>query len=317
MVDQENIESVRSELSSRGLIDRDWKILSENGKGYIPVTKEDETEYPTTRRDLDQRENKRDVSEILGYKPTYEWLGDLILLGRDVEGVDEVVDAFKQSQHDFKSILKKLSSVEGKERIRKWKIVYGNSSETVHKEFGYEYKLDIQEVYFSPRLATERQRIQNRLPSEFTMVDMFCGVGPYAVPAADVGGDVVAVDINENAVEYLRENARRNNVKESIHPINDDIRDVSIEYSNYATHIVMNLPHTANQFISSAERIAQDGSTVFYYDFMHEEDTVKDIVDELNGDLSSSYVELENFRSVRPYAPKVDNVCLDLKIYKD
>jgi len=45
---------------------------------------------------------------------------------------------------------------------------------------------------------------------------MFAGVGPFVVPFAKRGAECVGCDVNEAAIEYLRENAERNGVTDRI-----------------------------------------------------------------------------------------------------
>ena len=42
--------------------------------------------------------------------------------------------------------------------------------------------------------------------------DMFCGIGPFAIPAARRGCTVYANDLNPDSYKYLVENARLNKV---------------------------------------------------------------------------------------------------------
>lgn len=46
------------------------------------------------------------------------------------------------------------------------------------------------------------------------LADMFCGVGPFALPAAKRGITVYANDLNPMSYYYLNENTKRNKVYE-------------------------------------------------------------------------------------------------------
>lgn len=317
VVDIENLEEVRSCLSSRNIIDYNWEIETSRSKGYIAVSDEAElTEYDTCHRDLEQRDKQKNVSELLGYSPTYEWLGDIILLKED-ENTNEIVDAFRESSHNPKAILKKCSEIKGKRRIRDWEIVYGQETETVYTENGYEYRLDITETYFSPRLATDRRRVYSGVTQGEKVVDMFAGVGPYAIPCADQGANVVACDINESAIEHLVHNAERNDVTDKITALNLDARKLTEQYEDYANTAIMNLPHSADQFIDSAiELVSNDGSIV-YYGFLSSNKNAKDVEKRLNSNVSRDLdkkIVVCNIQRVRPYAPNVDNIRCELDV---
>ena len=70
-------------------------------------------------------------------------------------------------------------------------------SETVHKEFGSRFLLDVKKVYFSPRLATERKRITDHVKNNEIIVDMFAGIGPFSISIARKHKvKIYAIDIN-------------------------------------------------------------------------------------------------------------------------
>src|SRR5207244_5720838 len=79
-------------------------------------------------------------------------------------------------------------------------------------EFGLRYLVDVEHAYFSPRLGSERWRVARQVRPGEVVVDMFAGVGPYAILIARTRKpkSVHAIDANPAAVELLRENARRN-----------------------------------------------------------------------------------------------------------
>lgn len=318
VVETEKIEETRRYLASKNLIDDRWKIETSNSNGYIPVVEDAElSDYKTANRKLDERENYETVSEILGYNPTYEWLGDIILLKED-DKIDKIVNAFNQSKHEPRSILRKCSDIKGEERTRDWEIVFGSETETIHKENGYEYLVDVTEAYFSPRLATDRRRVCSQIQEHDKVVDMFAGVGPYAIPSADRGATVVASDINPSAIDYLRRNAERNDVADNIKALNVDARELVNDYKNYADVIIMNLPHSTSQFMETAVHLLADDGRIVYYGFLSNDKSAEDLErylrDNTEGDLTDDIV-VDELERVRPYAPDVDNIRADIRVH--
>ena len=80
-------------------------------------------------------------------------------------------------------------------------------------ENGLTYALDFRAVYWNSRLGTERARLVDSFGPEDVVLDLCCGVGPIALPAARVARAVYANDLNPKSVEYLRANDTRNNAK--------------------------------------------------------------------------------------------------------
>ena len=76
-------------------------------------------------------------------------------------------------------------------------------------ENGVSYELDFRSVYWNSRLGTERKRLVDGFTSEDIVLDLCCGVGPIALPAARVAKAVYANDLNPDAVAFLRRNDAR------------------------------------------------------------------------------------------------------------
>jgi tRNA (guanine37-N1)-methyltransferase len=187
---------------------------------------------------------------------------------------------------------------------------------TVHREYGCAYEVDLEAVYFSPRLATERRRVTEQVADGERFFDMFAGVGPFVIPAAKRGADAVGVDLNEVAVEYLRRNAERNGVAERVTAIHGDVREVE-GYDDWADRIVMNLPHSADAFLETAVALASDDCTIHYYDIQPDDDPFGPGERAIRAAAEPAYdVSVETRREVRSYAPHEENVCLDVRLQR-
>ncbi|WP_424014647.1 class I SAM-dependent methyltransferase [Halorubrum xinjiangense] len=319
-VDRERGESVRSRLADADALDGDHQIAVEDDTIYIPVIDRDRVPADLAdrivERDAAARDRPTTPAELLGYEPSLERLGDIVIVDEDDdERAREIADAVMAADLPCEAVLNRASPIEGELRVRRWDVLAGNGTETVHREYGHEFALDVAEVYFSPRLATERHRVVEQVDPGEAAVDMFAGVGPYAVPMASRGADVVACDLNERAVEYLRENAERNGVAERVTAIAGDVREIADEYAGTADRLVMNLPHSADEFLDTAVALAGDDCVIHYYDIQHEDDPFgpgRRAIEAAAGDTYA--VEVQTERVVRSYAPHEYNVCLDARL---
>ena len=319
-VERERGETVRERLADAGLLDGDHEIAVEDGTIYVPVT--DPSAVPAdlsdriVERDAAERERPRTPADLLGYEPSLERLGDIVILDEDDDGrAREIADAVMTSDLPCATVLNRASPIEGELRVRRWDVLAGNGTETVHREYGHEFALDVAEVYFSPRLATERHRVVETVePGEF-VVDMFAGVGPYAIPMAARGAEVVACDLNEAAIAYLEANAERNGVADRVTPIAGDVRATTDAYTDAADRLVMNLPHSADAFLDTAASLAGEECLVHYYDIQKEDDPFGPGIRAIRAAAGDEYdVAVETERVVRSYAPHEYNVCLDVRL---
>ena len=311
-------EETRQALAARDLLDRRYEITAAAGHLYVPVTDPDAVpaEYEVVDHDVPARETQTTPADVLGAEPSYERLGDIVVLDEDdPDRAARIAEAIRESDLRATTVVNRASKVSGELRVREWDVLYGASTETVHREYGHEFALDIAAVYFSPRLATERHRVVEQVRDGERALDMFAGVGPFAVPMAARGAAVVACDLNPVAVEYLRENARRNGVSDRVTAIEGDVRDLAADYSGWADRLVMNLPHTAGEFLDTAVELAGAECVLHYYDIQHEDDPFGPGTRAIRAAAEPAYdVAVETERVVRSYAPHEQNVCLDVRL---
>jgi len=334
-VDRAAGEETRRALADAGALASDREIVVVDDDIFIPVS--DRAAVPegfdVVVRDVPEREIQRTPADVLGFEPSYERLGDVVILDEDDdERARAVADAIVASDLPVATVLNRASKVKGELRVRDWDVLVGESTETVHREYGCEYHLDVADVYFSPRLATERHRVTSQVEAGECVFDMFAGVGPFVIPAAKRGAQAVGVDLNPAAVEYMRENARRNGVADRVTAIegdvrnvvaspseegieSDDVRDVASEYANWADRLVMNLPHSADEFLETAVALAGEACVLHYYDIQHEDDPFGPGERAIRAAAEPEYdVTVETRHVVRSYAPHEENVCLDVHL---
>ena len=317
-VEREAGEETRRQLADDDLLDTTYQITHEDGQLYLPVVDPAAVpeELPVVFRDSPRRETQTMPAELVEFTPSYERIGSVVVIDEDdPERARALADAIVESDIPVKTVLNRASKIQGTERVRDWEVLAGEETEVVYREYGCEFVLDLARVYFSPRLATERHRVVEQIAAGDHVFDMFAGVGPFAVPIAKAGGEVVAVDINETAIEYLRENARRNDVTERITAIADDVSAVAGEYEGWADRILMNLPHSADEFLEAAVTAAGDDCVIHYYDIQHQDDLFGPGERAIREAAEPEYtVTVENTRRVRSYAPKEYNVVLDVRL---
>jgi tRNA (guanine37-N1)-methyltransferase len=314
----EDGEATRQRLADAGLVDAEHAITGEDDALYVPVTDPEAVpdDLAVESFDAPERRTQTTPADMLGFDPSYERLGDIVVVDEDDdERARDIADAVVDSDIPVATVLNRASKVKGEQRVRDWDVLAGDSTETVHREYGHEFALDLDAVYFSPRLATERHRVIEQVTAGERAFDMFAGVGPYAVPMASAGAEVVATDVNETAVEYLRENAERNGVADSVTAIAGDVRAAAGDYEDWADRVVMNLPHTAGDFLDTAVAIAGDECVLHYYDIQHEDGRFDAGEAAIRDAAEPEYdVAVETRHTVRSYAPHEFNVVLDVRL---
>ncbi|MFW5929892.1 MAG: class I SAM-dependent methyltransferase [Halobacteriota archaeon] len=317
VVPRERGEEVRLELAERGLLDDSLEIRVDGDAILIPVDGEVDGGFDgdvdVRRAEFEPRDVQRSPSDILGYEPSFEVVGDVALVEDEPR---EAADAVVEADNNVRSVYRVDSPVRGRERTRDLVHLAGDDdTEVVHREYGVEIQVDLADVYFSPRLAEERRRVASQVEDGERAFDMFAGAGPYSVALALEGAEVVACDVNPAAVDYLRRNAERNGVSGRVTARHSDAREVAAEIDD-VDRVVMNLPHTADDFLGSAFEAAGDSAVLHYYDIRHEDDLFDGAVEAVESAASDAGYEVEVLERVvvRSYAPYDYNVCLDVAV---
>ena len=322
------LNDVRIKLMENNLMNMDFRIKTDGEFGYIPlngdvdgheiVDAELEPMKKVAKSFSELLEGELTGDEIENLKTSFDTIGDIVIL----EIPDELYDkrhiigdaAYKFTKR--KAIYMKKSAIKGTIRIRELEFLAGSDdSITIHKEHGVRLKLDVREVYFSPRLATERKRVMETVKEGEKILDMFCGIGPFPIVIArNKNAEIAAVDINDTAIEYLKENIRLNKLKGTVEPYCGDVREVAKSFNCKFDRIIMNLPGLAYTFLDVAVDLIEDGGTINYYEFSNGyEQGIKRL--ETACENAGKKVEITNCRKVKSTAPDEWHVAIDGKVH--
>ncbi|XP_031487078.1 tRNA (guanine(37)-N1)-methyltransferase 1 isoform X2 [Nymphaea colorata] len=132
---------------------------------------------------------------------------------------------YDKNQPRIRTVVNKVGTITNEFRVPKFEILAGTDDlVTEIKQYGARFKLDYGSVYWNSRLEHEHVRLISKFSPGETICDMFAGVGPFAIPAAQKGCIVYANDLNPTSVDYLQMNAVLNQVGSHIHVYNMDAR---------------------------------------------------------------------------------------------
>ncbi|XP_057729490.1 tRNA (guanine(37)-N1)-methyltransferase 1-like isoform X2 [Arachis stenosperma] len=242
----------------------------------------------------------------------------------------------------IQTVVNKIDSIHNEYRTMQLEVLAGNHSlVTTVVENGIRFQVDLATVYWSSRLATERQRLLSGFTRKDVVCDVFSGVGPLAISAAKIVKHVFANDLNPFAVEYLERNSVLNKLERKIEVrsagISRNFQSVSLGFevlfvcytmvfnmdgrrfikAMYAsdkaqsiTQVVMNLPNEAAEFLDAFRGIYKDRPkdtecnlpTIHVYGFSKAQDPEFDFHERLRIALLEVAVDVE-MRRVRLVAP--------------
>ena len=353
----QNIEATRQIVLNHKIIDFDYKIKVENGFGHIPIKAGTDEEtlskvieeckeeiikqnenYTIEIMDLSQDDNletvkrfPRSITELLKdklseeeieeLKKSFDIIGDVVIveIPEDLEAHKKEIGQATLQFTKRKTVYMKKSAVKGVTRVRELELIAGEDNPiTIHKEHGTRLKLDVKNVYFSPRLATERKRVQEATQDGEEILDMFAGIGPFPIVIAhEKNVNITAVDINEYAIKYLNENIKLNKLAPNAHitAICGDTNEVALNElkGKKFNRLIMNLPGLAPEFLDLAVSLCKDGGVIHYYEFS---DGFSQGIEraQIACEKQNKEVEILNTRKVKSSSPGMWHVAIDCKV---
>ncbi len=335
-------------LSELQLIDQRYKIGRSTTKVNIPLarrpTKEELEriedmvgEFYTQTGSFEPHEAKPEsLEEALSLLPpgakaelprAFDIIGDLAI----VELTDNlapfqglIANALMTVHKNIRAVYGKAGPISGDERVRPLNHLAGEDrTETIHREFGASFKVDISKVFFSPRLSQEHQRVASLVKPNEHVVDMFAGVGPFTVLIAKSQEmvRVDAIDLNADAVRLLEENVRLNHATDKVTVWNGNVRTLvkeREELSGVATRVIMNHPSQASLFVETAtQALRSAGGIIHYYTFAEGIAADQSAVAELEDELERVDWNIEQtlfVRKVRGTSPMAWQMVVDARV---
>lgn len=340
-VQKKHAEKVRKLLADSGALDNSYPVLREGEFVHFALKRECDlpsfskfnaklVQMPLAQRQthpnsiydaLCEKLSEEELQELVS---SFDILGDIAVI-EVPQGLEKkeklIADAILRVHGNVKVVAKKAGATSGEFRIRPVEVIAGEKrTSTVYRENGCEFELDVNKVYFSSRLCTERKRVATLAREEENVLVLFAGVGPFAIAIAKKkpGAKITAIELNPAAHGYMVKNIARNKCK-NVTPVLGDVRKVlDAKFANSADRVVMPLPKDAPKFLDVVFPACKKGAIVHLYSFGNSknpyEETEKTIFEEAKK--AGRKAQIENRRIVRPFSPSTVQVVVDFRVLK-
>ncbi len=333
---KEKAEFLRRKLLALDALDPRYRPVHREGYVYFPLKKIDEAILETLR-ELDaslerivfeeRAEKPRSLKEALEGKlpdvlldkvpSSYDIIGDLIWIEipDELRDFSRIIGEILMTIHPrVRSVLAKGKTT-GVYRVREVVVITGSeNTETMHKEHGCLYKLDLRKVFFNPRFSGERLRIARNVAPGEKVLDMFAGVGAFSILIAKLNPScrVTAVELNPEAYCYLVENVKLNRVEDRVTPIRGDAGEIADSLREEFDRVIMDLPRSSLNFLGSGLKACKKGGIVNFYISEESAQRASEKVLEKSDKLGFK-VEVEHAREIMETAPRRFTIALDLR----
>lgn len=267
---------------------------------------------------LKKKLTKKELAQV---PSSYDMVGDILIFADFPKSLIKkqkiIGNTFLKTHKHIKVIAKKTKKYSGPYRLPKLTIVAGEKrKETVYKENNIRLKLNVEKVYFSPRLSTERKRIYEQVKPKETILVMFSGCSPYPIVISKntKAKEIYAIEINPIAYDYAVENVKLNKTH-NITLFNGDVRDIIPIVGRKFERIIMPLPRGGENFLELALKPTKKGTVIHFYDFLHE-DEFKQAEKKVKTACKKAKKKCKILKTVKcgQFGPRIYRLCVDFKL---
>lgn len=263
--------------------------------------------------------NKLSAKELQLVPTSFDVVGDILIFSdfpRELAKREKLIGStILEKYHHINTILKKTKKYSGKFRLPKLKAIAGEKKkETVCRENNVLIKLNVEKVYFSPRMSSERKRIAELVKINETILVMFSGSGVYPLVIAKNAKcrEVYGVEINPAAHKYALENVKRNKLESKVRLFLGDADKIVPKLRKRFDRVLMPLPKGGEKFLGLALKSANSKGTIHFYTFQHEGEMRK-AEEKVQIACQKSKRKCKTLKTIKcgQYSPGFYRVCVD------
>lgn len=251
----------------------------------------------------------RDLARELGLWKRVEIVGDIALLtipfNKSPDELKPLSEKILSQLPYVKAVWGHYRDTKGDYRLSTFVHLAGEKrSETIYKEHGCKYFLDITKVFFSSKLSYEHLRVAKQVKEGEIIINMFSGFGPFSILSYVLGKPkvVYSIDLNPFAYYYMMANIDLNKAYGVI-PIYGDAFE-KIYYLPIADRIISPLPEKDKEAFEVAWNHTRKGGIIHLFTEIEGEDPERKAV--------KIYPNVIFARVVRSVKPKVYHVVVDI-----
>jgi tRNA (guanine37-N1)-methyltransferase len=323
-------EEVKKQLIACQQLDTRFLPTKKEGHIYFPVQKYtgETLDYPLSKREEKQgavsfKESLERIltpEEMQEVKTAHDIMGSVAIIEvPDSLAAKErlIATTLLDANPLIKTVLKKGSGHEGVYRTQHMVYLAGEETkEATYKENNCTFIVDVQDVYFSSRLATERKRIAEQVNTNEHILVMFSGAAPYPCVLAKntPAKHIIGVEINPKGHEYGLANVTRNKV-DNVTLYCGDVRNVVPTLNQTFDRIIMPLPRTAEEFLDVALPVANKHARIHLYGFYHvdEFDKAKQEIKKHCEHHQRTYI-IDAIVKSGQQSPRTYRICVDIQL---
>lgn len=242
----------------------------------------------------------------------YDIIGNILIIKfNNSESKKQKLEKARQlleQNKNIKSIFEKSEKIKGRLRIPKLSHLIGDkTTQTIHKENGCSFKLDLSKCYFSPRMSNDRIKVSNLVKKykPKKVLVMFAGIGPYPIVLAKQNNcQVTAIELGKDCCNYAKTNTILNKVEDRVKILAGDVKKIIPKLKKQKEifdFIVMARPNLKDNFLKEALSVAKKGTLIYYHGFWRESEKDKELKKLLSVNKKIKLLDIQEIGDIAPY----------------
>ena len=227
-VELKDAEKTKKKLLSKGSLNFLYKPKLSSTHIIFPVIKPINNLGQIVKEEFKKHQKKESWTDVLRkelskqeleyLKTSHDVVGNIAIIEIPLELEKKqriIAESLLKSNPNIKTVLKKAGEHKGMFRTQKMEWLAGEKTkEAIYKENNVQLKLNVEGVYFSSRLSTERKRIMQKVKKGEDILVMFSGCAPYpCVLAKNTDANTITgIELNPIAHKYGNENLVLNKI---------------------------------------------------------------------------------------------------------
>jgi tRNA wybutosine-synthesizing protein 2 len=290
---------------------KDLQIFKENGFVYVPITDSiKEITYSQSIRDFREKKTNtiyqilRDFLNNEANKIGWQRIGNAVIFGSFFPQITDVSNRLVESNLASQVYLN-TGTVSGSSRKPQHVLISGTASETTYKENGVEFVINPSKIMMSKGNIVERgNRLFKNVKTE-RILDMFSGIGYFSLPMSKNASvrRIDCIDINRDALHYLKKAANLNKVQDKIFCFEMDCRNYVCN-NKYDLIIMGNFKSKC--YLNAALGHARNGTMITLHHLEMSQNTINSPMEIMKSGRRLGYtLSLIDSHKVKSYSPHV------------
>eukprot|EP01080_Neovahlkampfia_damariscottae_P006785 gene6785-10949_t len=197
----------------------------------------------------------------------------LIIKDQSISTNFELLNSLLSNENAETVLFRDPKGSNGEFKLTKYFHIFGKDSrETIYEENNIKFKIDLECVFYSSKMFSDRKRISKMVKKDETVLICYCGHGEFICYFYKQSKKIIGIDSNKKAIEYAKHNLKMNNMEEKSILLEDDIFKIDFNREKFDRIVIPQLLFKdldlTKKFIDHLSNNMKNNSMIHIYDHL-------------------------------------------------